>query len=221
MAGHRLPLPALTGRSRRARWRRAVLRRVLAAALAAGCVVVVTSVLRPRPEPVVRVVVASAAIPPGTVLTGAHLRLAEVPAAGRQPGALTRLEAAVGRRVGSGLAAGETLTSRRLVPRGVVDGLGRGRVALHVVASDPASVDLLATGATARVYPVGGGAVLVRAAEVLATDPPAGDGGILSSGTASPRGVVLELGADEADAVLTGHGSVEGPVVVTLVAAAG
>lgn len=195
-----------------------MLRRVVAAGLAAACVVAVASVVRPPPDPVVDVVVASADIAPGTVLTGSHLRLAEVPVAGRQPGALNRVDAAVGRRVGSGLAAGETLTALRLVPRGAVDGLGPGRVALHVVAADPASVDLLAPGASARVYPAGGGAVLARGAEVLATDPPVTNDGVLPGGTASARGVVLGLDVDEADAVLTGHGSVEGPVVVTLVA---
>jgi hypothetical protein len=195
-----------------------VLRRVLAAGLAAACVLVLGSVVRPPPDPVVRVVVASVDIAPGTVLSGSHLRLAEVPVEGRQPGALTGVDAAVGRRVGSGLALGETLTSRRLVPRGPVDGLDPGRVALHVVASDPASVDLLAPGASARVYPAGGGEVLARAAEVLATDPPATDEGVLSSGAPAARGVVLALDVGEAHALLTGHGSVEGPVVVTLVA---
>ena len=196
-----------------------MLRRVLAAGLAAACVATVALELRPPPDPVATVVVASTVIAPGTVLEEWHLRLAEVPADGVQPEALTRVDAVTGRRVGSGLAPGETLTSRRLVPRGPVDGLGNGRVALHVVAADPASVDLLAPGSTARVYPVGGGSVLARGAEVLATDPPAGDDRGLSTGVPSTRGVVLSLELGEADAVLTGHGSLEGPVVVTLVAA--
>jgi hypothetical protein len=35
------------------------------------------------------------------------------------------------------------------------------------------------------------------------------------------RGVVLSLSAAEADAVLSGHGSLDGPVAVTVVASAG
>ncbi len=195
-----------------------MLRRVLAAGLAAASVAAVGVELRPPPDPVVRVVVAASDIPSGTVLQAAHLRLVDVPVDGVQPGALTGLAAATGRRVGSGLAVGETLTSRRLVPRGDVDGLGPGRVALHVVAADPASVDLLAPGTNARVYPVGGGPVLARRAEVLATDAPAPADRVVSTAMPSARGVVLALDVGEADVVLTGHGSLEGPVVVTLVA---
>ncbi|HZB66841.1 MAG TPA: SAF domain-containing protein, partial [Ornithinibacter sp.] len=164
----RPPLPALTGSGRRSRWRRSVLRRVLAAGLVGVSLALVVRELRPPPAPTVGVVVAGTAIPAGAVLTAAHLRTARVPVEGAQPGALTRVEEAAGRRVGSGLDAGETVTTRRLVPRGPADGLRPGRVALHVVASDPASVDLLAPGTWTRVYPVSGGAVISRAAEVLA-----------------------------------------------------
>ena len=214
-------MPALTGPGRRSRWRRTVLRRLLAAALAAVAVALVVRELRPPPAPTVGVVVAATAIPPGAVLTASYLRLAQVPVEGAQPGALTRVEGAAGRRVGSGLDVGETVTSRRLVPRGPADGLHGGRVAVHVVAADPASLDLLAPGAWARVYPVGGGAVLSHAAEVLAVDPAAAEHDLLSA-TEAPegRGVVLALDVHEADALLAAHGSIEGPVVVTLVAAA-
>jgi hypothetical protein len=93
-------------------------------------------------------------------------------------------------------------------------------VALHVVASDPASVDLLAPGTWTRVYPVSGGAVISRAAEVLAVDPPVDEGALLSVAPPVGRGVVLALDVHEADAVVAGHGSLDGPVVVTLVASA-
>jgi hypothetical protein len=93
-------------------------------------------------------------------------------------------------------------------------------VALHVVASDPASVDLLAAGTWTRVYPVSGGAVISRAAEVLAVDAPVDEGELLSAAPPVGRGVVLALDVHEADAVVAGHGSLEGPVVVTLVAVA-
>lgn len=216
----RPPLPALTGSGRRSRWRRSVLRRVLAAGLVGVSLALVVRELRPPPAPTVGVVVAGTAIPAGAVLTAAHLRTARVPVEGAQPGALTRVEEAAGRRVGSGLDAGETVTTRRLVPRGPADGLRPGRVALHVVASDPASVDLLAAGTWTRVYPVSGGAVISRAAEVLAVDAPVDEGELLSAAPPVGRGVVLALDVHEADAVVAGHGSLDGPVVVTLVASA-
>ncbi|HYN68295.1 MAG TPA: SAF domain-containing protein [Ornithinibacter sp.] len=214
------PLPGLTGPGRRARWRRVVLRRVLSAVLAATSVVLVILQLRPPPEPVTPVVVAVRDLPAGSVLTEADLGLEGVPERSVQPGALAAATDAVGRRVAAGLARGETLTASRLAPRGPLDGLPTGRVALHVVSADPAGVDLLAPGLSARVYPVAGGPALAVAATVLATDPP-GRGGTGSLSDPSPRGVVLSLSATEADAVLAGHGSLEGPVTVTVVASAG
>jgi pilus assembly protein CpaB len=216
------PLPSLTGPGRRARWRRVVIRRVLSVLLATAAVVVVLAQLRPSPPPLVEVVVAARDVAAGAVLTPADVRVDTAPESSVQPHGLTRSADAVGRRVGSGLAAGEAVTARRLVPRGVVDGLPAGRVALHVVAADPASVDLLAPGSSVRVYPVGGGPPLARDADVLATDPPTSVAGALAVEAAPPgRGVVLSLSAIEADAVLAGHGSLEGPVTVALVGAPG
>jgi hypothetical protein len=214
------PLPGLTGRSRRARWRRSVLRRLASAVLAATAVALVVLQLRPPPEPVAPVVVAAHAVPAGAVLAPVDLRVDHVPRSSTQPGALTALPDAVGRRLGAALVAGESLTASRLVPRGRVDGLPAGRVALHVVSADPAAVDLLEPGLPARVYPVAGGPALATGATVLAADPPS-DGGAGSLTDALPRGVVLSLSAAEADAVLAGHGSLEGPVTVTVVAAPG
>ncbi len=191
-----------------------MLRRLLAGVLAATALVLVVREVRPPPTPQVLVVVADRPVPAGTVLAAADLRLQPVGAA--QPGALVTLEQAVGRRLGAGLAEGEAVTATRLVPRGVADGLPPGRVALHVVAADPASVDLLRPGGFARVYAVAGGPPLARAALVLASDPaPAGDG---AAGPPPARGVVLALSAADADAVLAGHGGLEGPVTVGLLA---
>lgn len=212
------PLPSMTGAGRRARWRRGVLRRVLSAALAASAVVVATTVARPPPPAMVGVVVAAHAVPSGTVLSEDDLRGARVRVDAAQPAALTTVSDAVGRRLAAALAPGEALTAGRLVPRGAADGLATGRVALHVVAADPASVDLLAPGVVARVYPVAGGPPLAVAAEVLSPDPPTDGGDPLLGGTASRRGVVLSLTLAEADAVLRGHGALDGPVTVSLVA---
>ena len=213
-------LPGLIGPARRARWRRRVLRRLVSAALAAAAVLLVVVELSPAPEPVTQVLVAARDVTSGTVLADADLRVTHVPRRSLQPGALGAMVDAVGRRVGAGLVSGEVLTASRLVPRGTIDGLPRGRVALHVVSADPAAVDLLAPGRAARVYPSAGGPALAVGATVLAADPPSrGDTGSLTDDP--PRGMVLSLSPAEADAVLSGHGSLEGPVTVTVVASAG
>ena len=197
-----------------------MLRRVLSAGLAAMAVVLVVLRLHPPPEPAAPVLVAAREVPAGTVLADADLRVDHVPRRMLQPGALASTADAVGRRVGAGLASGEGVTASRLVPRGPLDGLPAGRVALHVVSADPAAVDLLAPGLPARVYPAAGGPALALGATVLAADPAARTSALGATG-APPRGVVLSLSAAEADAVLTGHGSIDGPVTVTVVAAPG
>ena len=211
------PFPSVTGTGRRAQWRRWVARRVVAAGLAACAVVLATSAARPAPAPTVIVLVAAREVPAGAVLADGDVRPANVPGDAAQPGAITSLSDALGRRVAAGLVTGEALTASRLVPRAAVDGLPRGRVALHVVAADPASVDLLPAGTIARVYPVAGGAPLAVGARVLAVDPLVAPGGVLLAGESAPRGVVLSLTVAEADAVLRGHGALDGPVTVTVV----
>jgi pilus assembly protein CpaB len=214
------PLPGLTGPGRRARWRRRVLRRLVSAVLAVTAVLLVVAELRPPAEPVTAALVAARHVPAGAVLVEADLRVDHVPRGAVQPGGLTTVPDAVHRRVGASLARGESVTASRLVPRGVLDGLPAGRVAMHVVASDPSAVDLLAPGMPARVYPAAGGPPLAGGASVLSADPPQ-PGGPASLTDAPPRGVVLSLSAGEADAVLAGHGSLEGPVTVSVVAAPG
>src|SRR5215203_3844514 len=134
------PLPGITGPGRRARWRRGVVRRLLSAALASAAVVLVVLELRPPPAPRVTVLVATRAVPAGAVLEVGDVGTRRVPRASVQPGALDDPARAVGRRVGSRLVPGETVTASRLVPRSSREGLDAGRVALHVLAADPASV---------------------------------------------------------------------------------
>lgn len=190
------------------------MRRLLAAALAAGAVVAVVTEVRPPLEPRVAVVVAARPVAAGEVLSPSDVRLTHVVTSAVQPGAVTSLDAAAGRRVVAALVTDEALTASRLVPRGPADGLPAGRVTLHVVAADPAAVDLLRPGGLARVYPVAAGPVLARAALVLSTDPVGSD----DRGAARARGVVLALSSAEADAVVSGHGGLDGPVTVALVA---
>lgn len=173
--------------------------------------------LRPAPPATVRVVAAAARVPAGAVLEADDVSVVRVPEAGVQPGALTAVEEVVGRRTAAGLAAGETVTRTRLVPRSRAEGLAPGRVALHVALADPVTADVVGLGQRVLVFSALGGQPLARDAVVLATDPPpAGDDPGPGGGA---RGVVLALPATEAEQVLSGHGGLEGPVLVNVVAA--
>ena len=222
MPSFRSSLAGVTGPGRRARWRRSVVRRLLSAACLVAAVLAVVEVVRPPPPPTVSVVVARHPVPAGSVLRPDDLGAAAVPVAVAQPGALTAAGSAVGRRVGSALAAGETVTATRLVPRTVTEGLEVGRVALHLPLADPAAADLLAPGQRVGVYPAEGGAVLAGDAVVLAVDPPVADPvAALAPVGGSPRGVVLTLPGDSADRVLASRGDTGGVVAVVVVARPG
>jgi hypothetical protein len=210
------PLPGLTGPGRRARWRRSVARRVLAAACAAGAVTVLAAQVRPPPPATVTVVRADAPVRAGAVLDAHDLVTARVPDAAAEPGALTDVAEGVGRRTGSALVPGETVTRSRLVPRTAAEGLGPGQVALHVVLADPDAADVLHPGQPVLVVAATGGEPLARAATLLAADPPtrAPAAGLEPT---RPRGVLLALPREEAERVLGGHGGVDGPVVVNVV----
>lgn len=197
-----------------------MLRRVLAAACLTGSLWLVLLEVRPPPAPTVQVVAAARAIGAGAVLTAADLAAVSVPAGTEQPGALTSAEAAVGRTTAAALAAGETLTATRLAPRSPAEGLPPGRVAMRVVLADPLAADVVRVGQQVLVFPATGGAALARDARVLATDPPASET-LPGLGGEHGRGVLLGLPADDAERVLAGHGGIDGPVVVNVVAAAG
>lgn len=216
MPGPSRLLPGLLGPARRARWRRRVARRLLSAAFLGAAALLTLHELRPPPPSTTPVVLAARSVPAGAVLGPGDVTVADVRVDARQPGAVTDTVDAVGRRVAAGLAAGEALTTTRLVPRGPVDGLRSGSVALHVLAADPAGVALLAPGLRVSVYPSAGGAALARAVAVLSVDPPPPEPGPLGGAGSPGRGVVLVLPPEAAEAVLSGHGGLDGPPVVNL-----
>lgn len=214
------PLPGLTGPGRRARWRREVLRRVVAAGCAATAVLLVVQVLRPPPPVTVAEVVAAHDLPAGTVLAAGHLTVRHVPVAAPASVRVVDPAAVVGRRTGTALVTGESVTTTRLVPRSAADGLPTGHVAVHVLLADPGSVDLLVPTARVVVYPAEGGSPLAEDASVLALDPPP-DTDPLTGVSTAERGVVLGMSGPSARAVLSGHGNpVGGPVVALAVAPA-
>lgn len=197
-----------------------VLRRVLAAACAGTALLLLVGELRPPPPSEVAVVAAARAVRAGTVLGEDDLRTVPVPERGLQPGALREVAEALGRRTGSALAPGETVTRTRLVPRGPAEGLPAGRVVVHVTLADPLAAEVLPAGQDVLVFAAVGGDALARHAVVLATDPPASET-VPGLDPLVHRGVVLSLPASEAEAVLSGHGGLDGLVVVNVVAAGG
>jgi hypothetical protein len=161
---------------------------------------------------------AAARVDAGGVLTDADLTTSSVPASAVPPGALTEVADAVGRRIAGALEPGEWLTRTRLVPRTPSEGLSRGRVALHVNLADPFAADVVHVGQGVLVVPAVGGEVLSRRAVVLAVDPPAVEGVPEIGAPVPSRGLVLALPPGEAERVLSGHGGLEGRVVVNVVA---
>ncbi|QKE82536.1 SAF domain-containing protein [Arthrobacter sp. NEB 688] len=214
-------LPGLLGPGRAARWRRSVLRRVLAAACLAGAVLAALHVVRPPPPPTTSVLVATRDVPAGSVLVAGDVTSAPVPVAAQQPGALTAVDTVAGRRTAGALAAGEAVTRTRLVPRSVTEGLPAGRVALHVVLADPGAAGLLVPGGVVAVHPGPGGPVLARDAVVLSLDPAPPPTAFGAEPSAPTPGAVLSLTPEAADRVLVGHGGTDGLVTVTLLATPG
>ena len=211
------PFSVVTGSGRRAQWRRRVLRRVLSAGLAACAVVLATSAARPAAGPTVLVLVAAREVPAGAVLAEGDVRPARVPGGAAQPGAITSPSEALGRRVAAGPGPGGGRAGGRVGARAGGGGPPPGRGGGRVGGGGPPPGRLLPVGATARVYPVAGGPPLAVGARVLTVDPAVTTGGALLPGESDPRGVVLSLSVAEADAVLRGHGALDGPVTVTVV----
>ncbi len=212
----------LLGRGRRSRWRRAVLRRVLAAALAAGAVALTVSATRPAPAAgTIFVVVAAHDIAAGATIAGADVTSAAYPVALRPPGALADPARATGRQVAAPILGGEVVTSSRLVPPGAGATAPGGHVAVHLIADDPAALDLLSPGTRATLYPAGGGPPLTRDALVLAVDRegPA-DGSMAVATGGSARGIVVALAPGLVDRIFAGQRLDGGPPMVSVAATA-
>lgn len=211
-----LPFPGVTGASRRAGWRRHVLRRVAAATLLSTALLLVLLELRPLAPPSTTVVIARHPMAAGSVLGPGDLDAVHVPAAQAQPGHVRDPAEVTGRRIGSALATGEALTATRLAPRSASDGLAVSLTALHVVAADPDSVTLLHVGQRVVVYGPAGGPALAQSAQLLAIDPsqPADP---LSGRDAPSRGVVLALERGEVQKVLTTSDAAPGAPVVHII----
>jgi Flp pilus assembly protein CpaB len=163
------------GPGRRRRWRRLVLRRLLAATCAAGAVAGVLAAARaPQHVETRPVVVASQAIAVGQVVDAASVRVARWPAPLVPDGALGSLSAAVGRPASSPMGTGEPVTSTRLSASALLAGQGAGTVAVHVALVDGASASMVDEGE--RVDLLGPSGPVASDVVVLRVDRSTSDG---------------------------------------------
>lgn len=164
-------------------------------------------VVRPPPAPTTPVVVAARALASGTVLGPDDLRLVRVPGDPAPVATVTDPDRLVGRRLTSGLADGETVTTTRLVPRTPADDLPSGTVAAHVVVADEHVLDLVAAGHRVTLFAEVGGEALARDVLVLGVDTPnpALVTGPLPGGGSAPRGLVCALSDVALERVFAGQ----------------
>lgn len=137
-------------------------RRLLAATAAALTALGLLSVLHPRAGPSVRVLVAAADLPAGTVVEPAELRSEQLPLGDEPRGALASTPA--GRVLVAALPAGEPLTETALAAPGY---LAPGTVETAVELANPAASAALVVGELVEVLAAAPGAA---AAATLATD---------------------------------------------------
>lgn len=146
-----------------------MLRRVLAAACAAGAVLGVLAVVRAPEHAATRpVVVSTRALAVGEVLDAGAVRVVRWPADLAPPGAVGDRAEAIGRRAGTPVGAGEALTRARLSSASLLDGQPPGTVAVHVALADVASAAMVEAGQ--RVDLLGPGGPVARDLTVLRVD---------------------------------------------------
>lgn len=195
------------GSRRHAYWRRQG-RRLAAAALAALAVVIGTAMWRMAAADAspVTVVAVSADLPAGHRLTVDDLQLHHVPSGARPPGALTAVDAVVGRSLAGPITAGEVVTTSRIAPAKGPAGVLAGRVVIALPLANPAVLQVISTGDEVIVLEPGTGARVTDAIVLQApTAVSVGSSGEASAGLgslslASPRDPALFVAVPEGDA---------------------
>ena len=191
----------LWGPGRRRRWRRLVLRRLVAATCAVAAVVGVLAVARaPQQAETTPVVIATRAIAAGQVVDAGSVGLVRWPVALAPDGALGSLAEVVGRPASSSLSRGEPVTSGRVSASALLAGQPVGTVAVHVSLVDAVAVSMLDEGE--RVDLLGPGGPVARDLTVLRVD------GAGRSGSESGGGLGGGLGGGSTAADGSGAGMV-------------
>lgn len=199
--------------SRATRWRRSMGRRAVALLALAAASWSVISVVAPAPSLAMNVVVATTDLPAGRVLTRSDVLLAQRPVPVHGP-VLRDIDSAVGRRLATAMASGESLSSNRLVPRSVSEGLPPDLVALHVSVADPRALDLLSPGLHVSLHDLDG-AEAARDVLVLSLDAVQESAGLSSLSTPGrATGLIVALPRDLAPRLFAGSASTDhGPTV--------
>ncbi|SDS42262.1 Flp pilus assembly protein CpaB [Nocardioides scoriae] len=140
-----MTLARLLAPLRRLRRRVLLHRRSLAALCAAAAVLVGFEVASPPPAPTVAVWTAGRALPGGVVLTGSDLAPRELPPEAVPDDAVTDPREVVGRVLAAPVARGETVTTLRVVRRGLLRGYP-GSTAVPLRVTDGEVVSLLRVG---------------------------------------------------------------------------
>ncbi len=193
---------ALAGPGRRAAWRRARLRRALAALLVGAMVLLLFDVFKP-PAALhgSAVLVAARDLPAGSRLRAGDLTLSRWSESSRPRSGYGDMHAALGRRLSSPLTAGEAITSTRISGPGLLVGAAPDAVAAHVALADAAVTDMVRPGDTVDVLRTTDGAVVARAVTVLSVDSPDGADLLSGGGTGRPAGVVVAVSSRAASAM--------------------
>jgi hypothetical protein len=182
----------LRGHDRRSVWRRGVLRKIVASALAAVAVYAVTTVLAPAsPEPGPVVVVTAAQVAVGESLSPGSVRTVRMPPHLVPDGALSDPALVRGAVTTAPMRAGEVVTDLRISAAGPLEGLDPELVLAHLPLADPQLAAVLRPGARIDVLATVDGAVLaadvVVVQEIPLDDPSGGPatGSFLVAVTAS------------------------------------
>jgi Flp pilus assembly protein CpaB len=161
-------LERVLGGGRRGHWRRRVLRRAAAALCAAAAVSGTTALARtPVAGPGVPVVVATRDLPTGALLGPGDLRATTRPSSHAPAGPLPSSAELAGQVLAVPVAAGEVLTTTRVVGASLLAGRPPGEVALHVEVADPGAAAMVGPGDVVDVLSSTGG-TLAPAVTVLA-----------------------------------------------------
>lgn len=137
------PAAALLTRLRRFVLRR---RRLLAALLCCAAAGTAVQALLPPEQGRISLVVASADLPAGALLTAQDLRTVATASSAAPPGSFTAAAQVSGRRLATPLKQGSPLVQTSLVGPGLLTGAPPGSVAISVRPADPAIVQLLFPG---------------------------------------------------------------------------
>lgn len=195
---------ATTRVSRRALWRRAKVRRVAAALLAAVGIWLAVSAASADPEgPHSEVVVAQVDARSGHALTDADLDVTTMPVALVPSGASAHVEDWTGTRLAAPIRAGDVLTDADISIAALADGQPPGYVVTHLPLSSAALARAAPAGARVDVLSTVDGSTLASDVVVLATTE-AGDD------TGESPGLFVAVSGDEAQAIAVAGGGAAG-----------